>query len=368
MPASNGLYREDRTGLQDVNCNPFRLRVPLGWSWRAQSWHRQLKTRLRDGHMLTSNDIPLAAKPLDRAAHHRTDEAWLEEAFARPDVLVFLMRDGQPLMEGEGGPSLSAGARLDTKPRNLVWLGANAATFMKDSIRLFMGKDKNGTPIFAVGLPDDFTLRGTLLEGAGSFEDMRAAAASLSLLEANLVSTARSITEWHRSHAFCSKCGAPSEPTEAGWKRVCPSCGTEHFPRTDPVAIMLPILGDECLLGRSAGWPPGFWSCLAGFVEPGETIEQAACREVFEEAGVVCLPEKAEYLFCQPWPFPSSLMMGIHLTAESRDITIDPNEIEEARWFSKAELQAIMSGDHPEVYAPPEMAVAHYVMKAWADS
>ncbi len=318
--------------------------------------------------MITSNDILLGAKPLDRAAHHRTDEAWLDAAFRRPDVLVFLMKDGCPLMEGKGGPALSAGMRPDTTPRPLVWLGANAVSFAEGAIRLFLGQDKNGTPIFALGLPDSFTLAGTLLEGAGSFEDMRAAAASLSPLEANLVSTARSITEWHRSHAFCSKCGQRSEETEAGWKRVCPACEAEHFPRTDPVAIMLPIYEDHCLLGRSKGWPAGFWSCLAGFVEPGETVEQAACREIYEEAGVKCLPENAKYLFCQPWPFPSSLMMGIHVPAESTDINIDPNEIEEARWFSKDELRQIMAGEHPEVYAPMKMAVAYHVMNTWLET
>lgn len=317
--------------------------------------------------MITSNDIPLGAKPLDRAAHHRTDDAWLDAAFQRPDVLVFLMKNGSPLMEGESGPPLAAGARPEMKPRPLVWLGANAARFADGAMRIFMGKDKNGTPIFALNLPGNFSLAGTMLDGAGNFEDMRAAGASLPLLESNLVSTARSISEWHVNHMYCSKCGVKSEVAEAGWKRVCPACGAEHFPRTDPVAIMLPIMGDECLLGRSAGWPQGFWSCLAGFVEPGETVEQAACREVFEEAGVKCLPEKAKYLFCQPWPFPSSLMMGVHLIAESHDITIDTNEIEDARWFSKDEVRAIMAGDHPEVYAPYELAIAHHVMKAWIE-
>ena len=318
--------------------------------------------------MTTSNDIALGAKPVDRAAHHRTDAAWLNEAFSRPDVLVFLMKDGLPLMSGEAAPPVGYGPRHEMPDRSLVWLGADAARFADGANRLFMGKDKNGTPIFCLGLPDSFSLQGTLLDGAGNFEDMRAAAASLAPLEANLVSTARSITEWHRSHEFCSKCGTRSDITEAGWKRICPNCDAEHFPRTDPVAIMLPVLGDECLLGRSAGWPQGFWSCLAGFVEPGETIEQAACREVFEEAGVICPPEKAKYLFCQPWPFPSSLMVGLHLQAESRDITIDKNEIEDARWFTKAEMRDIMAGEHPEVYAPFKMAIAYHVMKAWADS
>lgn len=318
--------------------------------------------------MITSNDIPLAAKPLDRAAHHRTDRAWLDAAFKRPDVLVFLMKSGMPLMEGSAGPSLSAGARQNAVQRPLVWLGPNAAEFTNGAMRIFLGQDKNETPIFALCLPESFELSGTLLDGVGEFEDMRAAAASLSMLEANLVSTARSMSEWHRTHSYCARCGAPSEPVDAGWKRVCPACEAEHFPRTDPVAIMLPIMGDQCLLGRSAGWPDGFWSCLAGFVEPGETIEQAACREVQEEAGVICLPEKAEYLFCQPWPFPSSLMMGVHLVAETTDIRIDPLEIEAAQWFSKDEVKAMMAGEHPTAYCPPPFAIAHYVMKAWADS
>ncbi len=319
--------------------------------------------------MITSEDIPLGAKPVDRAAHHRTDEAWLNSAFESPDVLVFLMKKGLPLMEGEPVRTPGAGVRMEAgEPRRLVWLGNQARTFADGATRLFLGKDKRGTPIFALALPDEFTLAGTLLEGSGDFEDMRIAAGALSALEANLVSTARSITEWHASHRFCARCGTESQPTDAGWKRVCPSCKTEHFPRTDPVAIMLPILGDECLLGRSPGWPQGFWSCLAGFVEPGESIEQAACREVFEEAGVTCLPSKARYLFCQPWPFPSSLMMGIHLIAESKDIKIDPAEIEDARWFTKDEARDIMADRHPEVYAPMEFAIAHHVLKAWVET
>ncbi|MAP95903.1 MAG: NAD(+) diphosphatase [Ponticaulis sp.] len=316
---------------------------------------------------LTSNDIPLAAKPLDRAAHRRTDRIWLDAAFARPDVLVFLMRDGMPLMEGPAGPAFAPGARPDPTPRSLIWLGPEAKDFLNGAIRLFLGQDKAGTPIFAVCVPDNATLDGTMLAGSGEFEDMRAAAASLSLLEANLVSTARSISEWHRSHAYCATCGSPSEIVDAGWKRVCPACEKEHFPRTDPVAIMLPIRGDHCLMGRGASWPAGFWSCLAGFVEPGETIEQAACREVQEESGVICLPENAEYLFCQPWPFPSSLMMGVLLKAESEEIKIDPNEIADARWFSKDEVKQIMAGEHPDAYCPPKTAIAHHVIMAWLE-
>jgi NAD+ diphosphatase len=153
---------------------------------------------------------------------------------------------------------------------------------------------------------------------------------------------------------------------DAGWRRFCDACRTEHFPRVDPVAIMLPVLGERCLLGRQAAWPAGFWSCLAGYVEPGETIEQAAARETFEEAGVRC-SGRAAYLFCQPWPFPSSLMVGLILEATSADIVVDASEIEAARWFSRDEAAAMLAGALPGVFAPPLLAVAHHILRAWLD-
>ena len=303
--------------------------------------------------MTTSNDIPLASHPVDRAAHHRTDEAWLETAMAGEDVLVFLMQKGQPLVAANG--------------QNLVWLGPEVARLSPQEERLFLGKDKAGAPIFAINLGPSFKLEGSLLQGTGDFTDMRAAAGGLSPMEANLASTARSILEWHRSHRFCSKCGAESAVAEAGWKRVCPSCGAEHFPRTDPVAIMLAVKDDKCLLGRQAGWPAGFWSALAGFVEPGETVEQAATRELFEEAGIKADPAKAEYLFCQPWPFPSSLMVGIIVEAETTEVSVEQDELEDAIWITREEARQVLAGTHPNIYAPPAMAVAHHILKTWAE-
>ena len=303
--------------------------------------------------MTTSNDIPLGANPIDRAAHLRTDQAWLDTAFTSPDVLIFLMRDGLPLMEVSG--------------QALVWLGPEVQRLGGHDERVFLGKDKAGAPIFAVQMPKTFRLEGSLLEGAGTFTDMRAAASSLPLMQSNLASTARSILEWHRSHRFCSKCGAESAPAEAGWKRVCPACGAEHFPRTDPVAIMLATHGDKCLLGRQASWPAGFWSALAGFVEPGETFEQAAARELEEEAGIKADPSKVEYLFCQPWPFPSSLMIGLLIEAQTTEISVAQDELEAARWITRAEARQVLAGEHPEIYAPMPMAVAHHILKAWAE-
>jgi NAD+ diphosphatase len=318
--------------------------------------------------MTNSNDMPLAAKPINRAAHRRTDEAWLEGAIADPNVLIFLMRDGQPCIEGKAtGLTSRPGDRADPTPRALMWLGPEALKLSRETRTLFMGEDTSGTPIFALDMPAQFDVTGSKIEGLCDFEDMRAAAGSLSLLESNLAATARSLFLWHDGYGFCAKCGGGTGVTEAGWKRQCPSCGAEHFPRTDPVAIMLATRGDKALIGRSAGWPAGFMSCLAGFCEPGETIEQAASRELFEEAGIVADPARAEYIACQPWPFPSSLMVGLLLPAENEEITLDTKELEAARWITREEARQIMAHKHPELYCPPPMAIAHHIMKVWAE-
>lgn len=303
--------------------------------------------------MTTSNDIPLASSPIDRAAHHRTDEAWLSDSLQSENVLIFLLQDGRPLIEHSG--------------QNLVWLGPEYAQLKHLEEVVFLGLDRASAPIFGVNIGSAFKLDGSLLQGSGEFADMRSAASTLSPLEANLAATARSILEWHRSHPFCSKCGTASTIAEGGWKRVCPSCGTEHFPRTDPVAIMLAVKDEKCLLGRQASWPAGFWSALAGFVEPGETVEQAATRELEEEAGIKADPAKAEYLFCQPWPFPSSLMVGILVEAETTEISVEQDELEAARWITREEARQVIAGTHPDIYAPPPMAVAHHILKTWAE-
>lgn len=301
--------------------------------------------------MTAPKDIPLAARPVDRAAHYRLDADWLDAAFKKDNVLVFLMQDGAPLLQGNGG---------------LLWLGPQAGALPSIAERLFLGVDKEGAAIFALDMKAQFNLDASPIAGLGEFTDARGAFSTLGELEANLASTARSLFLWHASHRFCAKCGQASDLAEAGWKRICPACKTEHFPRTDPVAIMLAVKDDKCLLGRQAMWPPGFYSCLAGFVEPGETVEQAAARELKEEAGIVADWESAEYLFAQPWPFPSSLMVGLILQASTDEITVDETELEEARWFTRAEARAIIAGTHEGVFAPPEMAVAHHILKVWA--
>jgi NAD+ diphosphatase len=181
--------------------------------------------------------------------------------------------------------------------------------------------------------------------------------------EAQAAATARALLHWHASHGFCAACGAPTAPAEAGWRRDCPACGASHFPRTDPVVIMLVTRGDRALLGRSPGWPAGMHSCLAGFMEPGETVEAAVRREVMEEAGVEV--GRVRYLRSQPWPFPASLMLGCQAEARTDAIRLDPRELEAALWVSRERMGRIMAGRDDEVRAPRVGAIAAALLGAW---
>ncbi|MGY6547934.1 MAG: NAD(+) diphosphatase [Roseinatronobacter sp.] len=194
------------------------------------------------------------------------------------------------------------------------------------------------------------------------FGDLRLAMCALPGPEAAMAATARAIFNWHRTHRFCSACGAPSEPVMAGWERHCPSCGTKHFPRTDPVVIMLVLHGNSVLLGRSPGWPERMYSALAGFVEPGETLEAATAREVREETGIPV--RNIRYLASQPWPFPNSLMIGMVAEAEHRDITLD-DELDDARWVSREDMLRAWSGTHPEILPARKGAIAHALIETW---
>jgi NAD+ diphosphatase len=182
--------------------------------------------------------------------------------------------------------------------------------------------------------------------------------------ELGLVATAKSILDWHRRHRFCAACGTRTAPAQSGFRRDCDSCGAQHFPRTDPVAIMLVARGDTCLLGRQTRFAPGMYSCLAGFVEPAETIEDAVRRETFEEAGVRV--GTVRYHSSQPWPFPSSLMIGCIAEATSEELNVDREELEDARWFSRDEVKLMLEGRHPAgLTAPQPIAIAHHLLRAW---
>jgi NAD+ diphosphatase len=204
-----------------------------------------------------------------------------------------------------------------------------------------------------------------LFAALGEFYEARAAAQMLSVDATAILGQAKALIDWHKRHGFCPNCGTKTLFADGGYRRHCPACGADHFPRTDPVVIMLATHGDVCLVGRSPRFAKGMFSALAGFIEPGETIEEAVAREVFEEAGVRV--RNVTYFAAQPWPFPSSLMIGCFAEAETRDIRIDTNELAEAFWLEKSKLQALFSSQPVDgLTIPPPIAIAHHLLKRFA--
>jgi len=226
----------------------------------------------------------------------------------------------------------------------------------------------DGAPRFGVGLEP--ASADPLKQDARFFvSDLRSIAVQGLVEEDHLppLAEAKALLHWHARHRFCAHCGAESRASDGGWRRDCPACKVQHFPRTDPVVIMLAIDGERCLLGRQSRFAPGMWSCLAGFVEPGETVEEAVRRETREEAGIAC--GEVRYFRSQPWPFPMSLMIGCHARALSRDLVIDRNELENARWFEREEVALMLLRRHPEKFGtPPPVAIAYHIIRAWVEN
>lgn len=222
------------------------------------------------------------------------------------------------------------------------------------------------TPCFSADFTalEEYQVEERFCDGA-KFIDLRSIAAELGPASASIAATAKGVLGWHETHAFCSRCGSPSLPENGGWRRKCPSCGAQHFPRTDPVVIMLVLRDDEVLLGRQSQFPAGIYSLLAGFMEPGETIEDAVRREVKEETSVDI--GRVGYLGCQPWPFPSNLMIGCVCEAESITLKIDPDELEDAQWVSRAKMQVVLEGKHPRLNAPRRDAIAWAILTDWVN-
>ncbi|MGE3830709.1 MAG: NAD(+) diphosphatase [Parvibaculaceae bacterium] len=229
--------------------------------------------------------------------------------------------------------------------------GGIATEQLNGSEAILLGLNGDDTPLFATAaaepLADDaIDLRSIAVQGL------------LPPSELGLLAQARSLLHWHERHGFCANCGARTEIADAGYRRHCNACSADHFPRTDPVVIIIVQSGDGMLLGRQKSWAPGMYSALAGFMEPGETIEDAARREVFEESGIRVGP--ISYIASQPWPFPSSLMIGLLGEALTQEIRIDTNELEDARWFPRDELVAMRDELHPRgLKFPPRMAIAN---------
>ena len=279
---------------------------------------------------------------LDRADPLRNDAGKLAAAMADPRARLLRLRALEPELDEDGG---------------LVW--DSIAEAHPDGEIVLLGLDEGGVPHFACANPEEAIVSGRAFTIFRILE-------RLSAEDAAHYAAARSVVDWHMRHRFCAVCGTGTEPFRAGWGRKCPRCSAEHFPRVDPVVIMLAEFGDKVLMGRGPGWPPGRYSALAGFVEPGESIEEAVARETFEEAGVRV--RDVRYIASQPWPFPSSLMIAAIGVADDDALSIDPNELEDAIWVSRDAVRAVMAGEPGPFVAPPPYAIAFNLLSAWIEA
>lgn len=298
---------------------------------------------------------------LDRLSELRADDC-VEVALADPAARIWASLPGRMVLDMSGTPrGHFARGELDAlapKWADCVLLGFEDGA-PRLAVPLAIKPDAEG----AFDLPENLKAI-----------DLRSLATQSLLTPQHLgeVAYASGLLSWHGTNRFCARCGQPSRLAQGGAKRICTSCEKEHFPRTDPVVIMLAVDGERCLLGRSHHFPPGMYSALAGFVEPGETLETAVRRETFEESGVHI--GKVHYHASQPWPFPHSLMIGCYGEALDTDVDIDEHELDDCRWFSRTELKAIFAGNGPqnddgtpEFFVPPPIAIASLLIRDWVE-
>ena len=292
---------------------------------------------------------------IDRVAERRLNSAWLQARMAETATRTYVIGTEMIVLKKGGGlhdPAFTPDeARALAPNTEQVFLG------------LLDGAARFGTGI-ATADAEALKARGDLV-----VTDLRSIAIQGLVAPDHLppLAEAKAMLHWHARHRYCSNCGVKSDLVDAGWKRACPACKVEHFPRTDPVAIMLAVRGDRGLLGRSGRFAATMWSCLAGFVEPGESIEDAVRRETLEEAGIRC--GRVRYLYSQPWPFPMSLMNGCLAEALNDDIKMDANELVDCRWFTKDECAAMLVRQHPDgLTCPPPVAIAHHIIRTWVES
>ena len=316
--------------------------------------------------MKRAETVTFGGSALDRAGEIRGDGDAIAAAREDPASRAILFWRGKPLV------SLA-------DPAVLVRLPMDHPVLRKASPENILLGREDGAARFALNLsdwvPDDLdegrwapflTRPSNGIPTCPKIWFLQNCAASMTWLsprDAELAATGKAVFGWHATHGFCACCGVQTEMVQAGWQRRCPACTASHFPRTDPVVIMLVTHGNSVLVGRSPGWPDKMYSLLAGFVEPGETLEAAVRREVFEEVGVRV--GAVEYLASQPWPFPASLMFGCAGEALNTELTIDPLEIEDAMWVSKEEMMVAYSGHHPDILPARKGAIAHFLIEHW---
>ncbi len=316
--------------------------------------------------MRHAETVTFGGSALDRAGEMRGDKDTIAALKAEPSARAILFWRGKILID-------------PARPASLVRVPLDhPALTDATETPIFLGRE-DGAGRFGYDLsawvPDDLDPRhlGAFLDPSEQnhplltqdqvFVELRRVMTWLDPRDAELAATGKAILSWHETHGFCARCGFETVINDGGWQRNCPACRASHFPRTDPVVIMLITHGNSVLMGRSPGWPQGMYSLLAGFVEPGETLEAAVRREVFEESGVKV--GQVNYLASQPWPFPASLMFGCAGVATSRKITIDPKEIEDALWVTKEEMMNIFAGEHPKILPARKGAIAHFLLENW---
>ena len=295
-----------------------------------------------------------AGNPLDRVSQRRQDAGWVASLLEDPATRVLPLHGLKPQIR-------------HSSPAALDWQGVGPwRPLIDDGSTLILLGMREGRAYFAL----DATSAEIPPDGDSVAMDARAAAPIIDGGEAAILAEARSLIDWHARHRYCAQCGTPSAVVSGGWVRHCPNCKAHHFPRVDPVVIMLAVSGERCLLGRGHRRPGARFSCLAGFMEPGETLEEAVRREVLEESGIQV--GRVRYLASQPWPFPSSLMMGFLGEALTEEITIDPEELAEVRWFERDEVRAMVErsrSDDPVpglATLPPPLAIGHQIARRWA--
>ena len=302
--------------------------------------------------------IAFAGNPLDRASDKRGDTAWLAERRTERTTRVLPLWKLQPLLLG---PENATGNT------SLGFVDGDLAAGLGalNAVEVFLGMDA-GVAYFARDISSLTDPLAASLASHGHFRDARSAAALLPGHEVAMLGQAKALIDWHNRHGFCAQCGTPTELADGGYRRICPVCKAEHFPRTDPAVIMLVTVGGRCLLGRNKRFTGGHYSTLAGFLEPGESIEEAVRREVYEEVGVRV--GAVTYFASQPWPFPSNLMIGCFAEAATDDIQVDGNEILAARWFDRETIRRLLSGESNEVGLPRRDAIAFHLIRHWAEA
>ncbi|GAB3207826.1 NAD(+) diphosphatase [Marinactinospora thermotolerans] len=312
---------------------------------------------------MTSSPAPaLSRGTIDLAGHRRTDETWLAEAWASPDTRVLVLERGEPQTYGWRALLAKQSRALVTSDAEEPELVFTTPELAPEGERYLLGVDDEGRAYFAVRAE-----AGVELEEAEGTEltSLREVGALLGPRDSGLLTHAVALANWHATHLFCPRCGSPTRIAAAGHVRICEREGAENFPRTDPAVIMLVHRGqgeaEQCLLAHNPQWPDGRYSVLAGFVEPGESLEQAVVREVAEEVGIAVAEPR--YLASQPWPFPRSLMLGYTARAVGQALRTDHEEIEQVRWFTREELYA--AADSGEVVLPGPVSIARGLIEHW---